>query len=57
MLHNSAHWIIQLIRFSGDPAAIHPFLVEINKDRQKSVDGAVDTGAAALHLAIRCGSG
>lgn len=57
MLHNSAHWIIQLIRFLGDPAAIHPFLVEINKDRQKSVDGAVDTGAAALHLAIRCGSG
>ena len=41
----------------GDPAAIHPFLVEISKDKQKSADGSVDTAAAALHLAIRCGSG
>lgn len=41
----------------GDPTAIHPFLVEISKDKQKSADGGVDTGAAALHLAIRCGSG
>ena len=47
-----------LISCSGDPAAIHPFLVEISKDKQKSAaDGSVDTGAAALHLAIRCGSG
>ena len=39
------------------PPAIHPFLVEISKDKQKSADGSVDTGAAALHLAIRYGSG
>ena len=47
----------QLIQYLGDPAAIHPFLAEISKDKQKSADGNVDTGAAALHLAIRCGSG
>ncbi|KIM37639.1 hypothetical protein M413DRAFT_258846 [Hebeloma cylindrosporum] len=41
---------------SGDPAVIHPFLTEISKDRRKSVDGDIDTGAAALHLAVRCGS-
>ena len=42
---------------TGDPTAIHPFLAEISKDRRKSVDGDIDTGAAALHLAVRCGSG
>ncbi|KAL1719000.1 Oxysterol-binding protein-domain-containing protein [Schizophyllum commune] len=43
---------------SGDPALIHPFLAEIGKDRRKSVDkdGDLDTGAAALHLAVRCAS-
>ncbi|KAJ8082725.1 hypothetical protein PM082_008581 [Marasmius tenuissimus] len=41
---------------SGDPALIHPFLNEISKDKRKSTDGNFDTGAAALHLAIRCGS-
>jgi ankyrin repeat protein len=41
---------------SGDPALIHPFLTEISKDKRKSVDGDLDTGAAALHLAIRCGT-
>ncbi|KAF8961157.1 hypothetical protein BDZ97DRAFT_1940113 [Flammula alnicola] len=41
---------------NGDPAVIHPFLTEISKDKRKSVDGDVDTGAAALHLAVRCGS-
>ena len=44
-------------RETGDPTAIHPFLAEISKDRRKSVDGDIDTGAAALHLAVRCGSG
>lgn len=42
---------------SGDPALIHPFLAEIGKERRKSVDGDINTGAAALHLAIRCASG
>lgn len=42
---------------SGDPALIHPFLAEIGKDRRKSVESDLDTGAAALHLAVRCGSG
>ncbi|KAJ3508300.1 hypothetical protein NLJ89_g5839 [Agrocybe chaxingu] len=41
---------------AGDPAAIHPFLTEISKDRRQSTDGELDTGAAALHLAVRCGS-
>ncbi|KAG1737206.1 Oxysterol-binding protein-domain-containing protein [Suillus lakei] len=41
---------------SGDPALIHPFLTEIGKERRKSVDGDINTGAAALHLAIRCAS-
>ncbi|KAL0565505.1 hypothetical protein V5O48_016524, partial [Marasmius crinis-equi] len=41
---------------SGDPALIHPFLNEISKDKRKSTDGDLDTGAAALHLAIRCAS-
>ncbi|TFK33757.1 Oxysterol-binding protein-domain-containing protein [Crucibulum laeve] len=41
---------------SGDPALIHPFIAEIGKDRRKSVEGDLDTGAAALHLAIRCAS-
>jgi oxysterol-binding protein 1 len=45
----------------GDPALIHPFLTEISKDKQKAGEGEsgneVDTGAAALHLAIRCGTG
>ncbi|KAF8178451.1 hypothetical protein BJ912DRAFT_907979 [Pholiota molesta] len=41
---------------SGDPAVIHPFLAEIGKDKRKSLDGHIDTGAAALHLAVRCGS-
>ncbi|TRM63799.1 Oxysterol-binding protein-domain-containing protein [Schizophyllum amplum] len=43
---------------SGDPALIHPFLAEIGKDRRKSAekDSDFDTGAAALHLAVRCAS-
>ncbi|KAG6333241.1 hypothetical protein ID866_5849 [Astraeus odoratus] len=41
---------------SGDPALIHPFLTEINKERRGSLDGDLNTGAAALHLAIRCAS-
>ncbi|KAJ7202159.1 Oxysterol-binding protein-domain-containing protein [Mycena pura] len=55
---------------SGDPALIHPFLTEIGKEKRKSADqraasgvastaedaSKIDTGAAALHLAIRCGS-
>ncbi|KAH7920399.1 hypothetical protein BV22DRAFT_1039916 [Leucogyrophana mollusca] len=41
---------------SGDPALIHPFLAEIGKERRKSVDGDLNTGAAALHLAVRCAS-
>ncbi|KAG7095285.1 hypothetical protein E1B28_006055 [Marasmius oreades] len=41
---------------SGDPSLIHPFLNEISRDKRKSTDGDLDTGAAALHLAIRCGS-
>ncbi|KIJ28907.1 hypothetical protein M422DRAFT_784466 [Sphaerobolus stellatus SS14] len=41
---------------SGDPALIHPILTEISRDRGKSIDGSVDLGAAALHLAIRCAS-
>lgn len=45
-----------LICILGDPVAIHPFLAEINKERRNSVDGDLDTGAAALHLAVRCGS-
>jgi len=52
----SAHEFI-----TGDPAAIHPFLAEISKDRRNSEeskhDGEIDTGAAALHLAVRCASG
>ena len=51
------NYVPWLIRCLGDPAAIHPFLVETSKDKQKSTDGGVDTGAAALHLATRCGSG
>ncbi|EIW75830.1 hypothetical protein CONPUDRAFT_93130 [Coniophora puteana RWD-64-598 SS2] len=39
---------------SGDPALIHPFLAEISKEQRASIDGNLDTGAAALHLAIRC---
>lgn len=42
---------------TGDPALIHPFLTEISKDKRKSVDGDLDTGSAALHLAVRCASG
>lgn len=45
-----------LNKLLGEPALIHPFLAEIGKDRRKSSDGDIDTGAAALHLAIRCGS-
>ncbi|KIJ64051.1 hypothetical protein HYDPIDRAFT_112576 [Hydnomerulius pinastri MD-312] len=41
---------------NGDPALIHPFLAEIGKERRRSVDGDLNTGAAALHLAIRCAS-
>ncbi|KAJ6531434.1 Oxysterol-binding protein-domain-containing protein [Mycena vulgaris] len=56
---------------SGDPALIHPFLAEIGKEKRKSSDQrnaagsaaapsttnpSLDTGAAALHLAIRCAS-
>ncbi|KAF5319842.1 hypothetical protein D9611_012886 [Ephemerocybe angulata] len=41
---------------SGDAAAIHPFLTEIGKDRRNSGVGDLDTGAAALHLAVRCAS-
>ncbi|GLB39485.1 putative OSBP family protein [Lyophyllum shimeji] len=51
--------LLQALR-SGDPALIHPFLAEIGKDRRKSVEagvpGSLDTGAAALHLAVRCAS-
>jgi len=57
MLHFGTFVSSPLIKCSGDPAAIHPFLVEISKDKQKSADGNIDTGAAALHLAVRCGSG
>lgn len=41
---------------SGDPSLIHPFLAEISKERRGSQDGELNTGAAALHLAIRCAS-
>ncbi|KAJ7266384.1 hypothetical protein B0H12DRAFT_1321005, partial [Mycena haematopus] len=54
---------------NGDPALIHPFLAEIGKEKRKSAgtgadqqrtggtsNGDLDTGAAALHLAIRCAS-
>lgn len=41
----------------GEPALIHPFLAEISKERRGSLDGDLNTGAAALHLAIRCASG
>ncbi|KAK0212711.1 Oxysterol-binding protein-domain-containing protein [Desarmillaria ectypa] len=41
---------------SGDPALIHPFLTEIGKDKRKSTEKNLDTGAAALHLAVRCAS-
>ncbi|KAF4610323.1 hypothetical protein D9613_010281 [Agrocybe pediades] len=42
---------------NGDPAVIHPFLAEISKDKRNSGDGSdIDTAAAALHLAVRCGS-
>ncbi|KAJ7617400.1 Oxysterol-binding protein-domain-containing protein [Roridomyces roridus] len=56
---------------SGDPALIHPFLTEIGKEKRRSntansskhgVSASItssedlDTGAAALHLAIRCAS-
>jgi hypothetical protein len=44
-------------RLLGDPALIHPFLTEIGKERRSSIDGDLNTGAAALHLAIRCASG
>ncbi|KAF8056496.1 Oxysterol-binding protein-domain-containing protein [Lyophyllum atratum] len=51
--------LLQALR-SGDPTLIHPFLAEIGKDRRKSVEagqaGNLDTGAAALHLAVRCAS-
>ena len=51
------HVAVAAQRVSGDPAAIHPFLAEIGKDRRKSSEGEIDTGAAALHLAVRCASG
>ncbi|KAK2463943.1 hypothetical protein APHAL10511_003994 [Amanita phalloides] len=41
---------------SGDPSLIHPFVAEIGKDKRTPTDDAVDTAAAALHLAIRCAS-
>ncbi|KAF7419563.1 hypothetical protein PC9H_002154 [Pleurotus ostreatus] len=44
---------------SGDPALIHPFLSEISKDSKDTslaTSDALNTGAAALHLAIRCAS-
>ncbi|KAF8431896.1 Oxysterol-binding protein-domain-containing protein [Boletus edulis BED1] len=41
---------------SGDPTLIHPFLTEIGKERRNSAGGDLNTGAAALHLAIRCAS-
>ncbi|EDQ99212.1 uncharacterized protein LACBIDRAFT_335212 [Laccaria bicolor S238N-H82] len=50
------HALVPAQRVSGDPAAIHPFLAEIGKDRRKSSEGEIDTGAAALHLAVRCAS-
>lgn len=43
--------------YTGDPAVIHPFLAEIGKDKRTSSEGTLDTGSAALHLAIRCASG
>ncbi|KAF5380142.1 hypothetical protein D9615_006306 [Tricholomella constricta] len=46
--------LLQALR-NGDPALIHPFLAEIGKDKRKSNDD-LDTGAAALHLAVRCAS-
>ncbi|KAG6853426.1 hypothetical protein C0991_004539, partial [Blastosporella zonata] len=48
--------LLQALR-DGDPYLIHPFLAEIGKDKRKSTStqvGDIDTGAAALHLAIRC---
>ncbi|KAG6815728.1 hypothetical protein H0H93_009123, partial [Arthromyces matolae] len=48
--------LLQALR-NGDPAQIHPFLDEIGKDKRKSStpsESDIDTGAAALHLAIRC---
>ncbi|KAA1466569.1 hypothetical protein DENSPDRAFT_831423 [Dentipellis sp. KUC8613] len=41
---------------SGDPALIHPFLTEFDKERRKSQDPDADAAASALHLAIRCAS-
>jgi ankyrin repeat protein len=42
----------------GDPVIIHPYLAEIGREKRKVTTGdVVDTGAAALHLAIRCASG
>lgn len=43
-------------KLPGEPALIHPFLTEISKDKRKSTEGDIDTGAAALHLAVRCAS-
>ncbi|KAG6817133.1 hypothetical protein H0H87_012324 [Tephrocybe sp. NHM501043] len=52
--------LLQALR-NGDPSLIHPFLAEIGKDKRKSHSSStdvgtsdMDTGAAALHLAIRC---
>ncbi|KAK7052593.1 Oxysterol-binding protein [Favolaschia claudopus] len=48
---------------NGDPTLIHPFLTEIGKEKRKSAGqgsgtpgSQIDTGAAALHLGIRCAS-
>lgn len=43
--------------FPGNPALIHPFLTEIGKESRSSIDGDLNTGAAVLHLAIRCAPG
>ncbi|KAG6906987.1 hypothetical protein DXG01_011063 [Tephrocybe rancida] len=58
--------LLQALR-DGDPALIHSFLAEIGKDKRASTSTSssstpspiattsdLDTGAAALHLAIRC---
>lgn len=56
-LHGMANSWMLMRHLLGDPALIHPFLTEIGKERRNSIDGDLNTGAAALHLAIRCASG
>ncbi|KAG8903529.1 hypothetical protein FRB99_003160 [Tulasnella sp. 403] len=51
---------LRVYTHDSDPAALHPFLVEIGKERStKGPHGADDNGdlaALMLHLAIRCAS-